>query len=129
MAGRETKHGHHRVADELLDRCAMLREHSLHRVEVARHHVAERLRRGRPAVRGGGLGVGEDDRHRLAALMRLRPLGEGRTACPAVKEIDRVLLAADATDADACIGVSGVPAGLGCRTGNRHQPIGGHRLG
>ena len=67
---REAEDRHHRVADELLDDAAVLLELRAHRVEVARHHLAERLRVELLAHRGGALEVGEDDRDDLAELLR-----------------------------------------------------------
>ena len=42
--GRQAEDGHDRVADELLDHAAVPLEHRLHVVEVAREHLAQRLR-------------------------------------------------------------------------------------
>ena len=66
----EPEDGHHGVADELLDHAAVPLQLGPHRVEVARHHLPERLRVERLAEGRRALQVGEHDRHDLAVLLR-----------------------------------------------------------
>ncbi len=65
---RDPEHGHHRVADVLLDRPTVALDRPAHRVEVARLHVAERLRIESLAERRRAGDIAEDDRDRLADL-------------------------------------------------------------
>ncbi len=71
---REAEHGHDRVADELLDDAAVALELVAHGVEVARHHLAQRLGVELLAHARRPLQVGEDDRHDLPDLLG----GDGR---------------------------------------------------
>ena len=80
MEPGEPEDGHHGVADELLDHAAVALELVAHRVEVARHHLAQRLRVERLAEARRPLEVGEDDRHDLARLLRRGRVGELRAA-------------------------------------------------
>ncbi len=90
---RDTEHGHHRVADELLDRAFMDLDDRLHLVEVPAHHAAKRFGVELLAERGRARHVAEDDRHGLPDLARF--LGcQGRSAGPAELESLGVLLAA-----------------------------------
>ena len=68
---RDAEDGHHRVADELLDRAAVAFERRTHRVEVARHDLAHRLGVEPLAQLGRARHVAEDDRDGLADLGRL----------------------------------------------------------
>ena len=90
--------GHHGVADELLDHAAVPLELAPHRVEVARHHLAERLGVERLAEARRALQVREDDRHDLPRLLRRPCLGELRPAREAKPRNVRVLDAARRTD-------------------------------
>ena len=65
---RQPVDGHHGVADELLDRRAVPSERGAHRVEVACHHLPQRLRRYRLAGDRRRPRVGEDERDRLPAF-------------------------------------------------------------
>ena len=59
----DPEHGHHGVADELLDRALVPFDHLGHLVEVAAHHAAERFRV-QPLPEGrGARDVREHDRH------------------------------------------------------------------
>ena len=49
---RDAEHGHHAVAEELLDRAAMLLDRLAHLLEVGRHDLAQRLGVDRLAQRG-----------------------------------------------------------------------------
>ena len=75
---REAEDGHHGVADELLDHAAVPLELGAHRVEVARHHLAQRLRVEPLAHARRALEVGEDDRHDLPHLLWGRRRGTER---------------------------------------------------
>ena len=59
---RHAEDGHHRVADELLDRAAVALDDRLHPVEVAREQRAQRLGIRRLAERRRAGDVAEDDR-------------------------------------------------------------------
>ena len=66
--GRHPEHGHHGVADELLDAAAVALDDALHALEVGRQQCAQPLRIDRfPEGRGTGQ-VAEQDRHDLALL-------------------------------------------------------------
>ena len=69
--------GHDRVPDELLDDAAVALELGAHRVEVARHHLAQRLGVELLAHRSRALQVGKHDGHDLAELLGWRRGREG----------------------------------------------------
>jgi len=73
---RNAEHGHDCVADELFDDASVPLELGAHGVEVARHHLPQRLRVELLAHRSGALEVGEHDRHDLSELLRRRRLGK-----------------------------------------------------
>ena len=76
---RHAEDGHHRIADELLDRAAVVLEDGPHLREVP--GMTARMLLGRAVRRGRRVGdVGEHDRHRLANLMRRLGLGERAAA-------------------------------------------------
>ena len=77
---RHAEHGHHRVADELLDGAAVALDDRLHPLEVAREQRAQRLRVEPLAERGRAGDVAEEDGHGLALLARRRGVGERRAA-------------------------------------------------
>ena len=95
---RQPEDGHHCVADELLDHATVPFELAAHRVEVARHHLAERLGVERLAEARRALQIREDDRHDLSRLLRRPRLGELRAAREAEPRNVRVLGAARRTD-------------------------------
>ena len=72
----EAEDGHHGVADELLDHATVALELSSHRVEVARHHLAQRLGVERLSEACRPLQVREDDRHDLPRLLRCGRVGQ-----------------------------------------------------
>ena len=69
---RHAEHGHHGVADELLHAAAVPLDDRLHPLEVAREQRTQPLRVERLAERGRAGEVAEEDRHRLALLLRPR---------------------------------------------------------
>ena len=75
---RDAEHGHHGVADELLDRAAVAFERGTHRVEVAGHHLAHRLGVELLAELGRAGHVAEHDRDGLADLGSLGVASSGR---------------------------------------------------
>jgi hypothetical protein len=96
---RDAEHGHHRIADELLNRAAMALDHCLHRFEVAGHHPAQALRVEALAERGRAGHVAEEDSDRLSqfaggGLLR----GERGGAAPAEAKTVRVFSAATRAD-------------------------------
>jgi len=95
---RKAEDGHDRVADVFLDRSAMSLERSTHLVEVARHHLAPRLRVELLRHRRRSLEIGEDDRHGLSHFLRRKRRSERRPAKAAETELLRVLLAAVRTE-------------------------------
>jgi hypothetical protein len=95
---RHAEHRHHRVADELLDRAAVPLERRLHSVEVARHHLPERLGIESLAELRRADDVGEDDRHDLPRLARRVRVFESSAAAAAKASVGRVLAAARRTD-------------------------------
>ena len=64
------EHGHHRVADELLDRPAVQLDDALHPLEVAGKQGTQGLGIRRPAQRSRAGDVAEQQGHRLALLAR-----------------------------------------------------------
>ena len=76
---RHPEHGHHRVADELLDRAAVPLDDRLHPLEVARQQSAQRLRIRPLAQRRRTGDVAEEHRDDLANFPR-RSSGLQRTA-------------------------------------------------
>ena len=83
----DSEHGHHRVADELLDRALVRLDDRLHLVEVAAHHPPQRFRV-EPFAQSRRAGdVREDDRDGLAHLAGGRRFfGQDRAARPAELE-------------------------------------------
>ena len=69
MEDRQPKNGHHRIANELLDRAAVFLEDGAHALEVAGHRVAESIGRRRGIRVDQGSRVGEHDGDRLAPLL------------------------------------------------------------
>src|SRR5581483_5699287 len=65
----EAEDGHHRVADELLDRASMAFEDGLHLLEVDGQHLAKALGVETLAEARRPLEIAEDDRDRLANLL------------------------------------------------------------
>ncbi len=88
---RHPEDGHHRVADELLDRAAMALEDRAHPLVVAAHRRPERLGIGDAAERGRPGQVAEDDGDDLAHLARGRLLRERSPAAAAEPEPGRIL--------------------------------------
>jgi hypothetical protein len=75
---RHAEYGHHRVADELLDRAAVVLEDASHLREVSGHDAPQRLRV-EPLAEGRRTGaIREHDRDRLENLMRRLGLAEPR---------------------------------------------------
>ena len=72
---RDAEHGHHGVADELLDRAAVALERGAHRVEVAGHDLAHGLGVELLAELGRAGHVAEHDRDGLADLGSLGRVG------------------------------------------------------
>ena len=83
--------GHHRVADELLDRAAVRLDDPAHALEVASEQTAHRLRVGRLAEGGRTCHVAEDDCDRLPYLDGGRGSGQRRTALEAELRPVRIL--------------------------------------
>ncbi|MCZ7587983.1 MAG: hypothetical protein M5U27_03805 [Gaiella sp.] len=81
------EHGHHRVADELLDGAAVPLEHAARRLVVAVHEGAQRLGVGPLADRRRPGQVAEQHRHDLP---HLPPRGRGE-GCPAAGAEDKVV--------------------------------------
>jgi hypothetical protein len=75
-----TEDGHHGVPDELLDGPAVTLDHATRLVEVAGHHAPEALGVESFSQRGRSGDVAEDDRDRLALLLRIDRRGLRRTA-------------------------------------------------
>jgi hypothetical protein len=67
---RQAEDRHHCVANVLLDRAPVTQQRGTHLLEVAVHHLAQRLRVERLAEVRGALQVGEDDRDGLPHLLR-----------------------------------------------------------
>ncbi len=88
---RHAEHGHHRVADELLDRAAVRLDDPAHPLEVASEQAAHGLRIGRLAERGRPCDVAEDDGDRLPHLQRGRGGGQRRAALEAELRPVRIL--------------------------------------
>ena len=96
VRGGDAERGHHRVADELLDRPALCLDLLPHRVEVLTHHRAQPLRVQVVGEHRRAGDVGEEDGDELALLTAVRERGPGRarrtapsgraaTAVPAVR--------------------------------------------
>ena len=83
---RDSEHGHHRVADELLDRPFVALDDRLHLVEVAAHHPSQRLGVELLAERGRPRDVGEDDGDDLPNVPGGLDGGQGRAARAAERE-------------------------------------------
>ena len=73
MRDRQTEHGHHRVADELLDGAAVALDDFASGGEVAAHQAAQLFRIERLAERGRPRHVGEEDGHQPSLLGHRRP--------------------------------------------------------
>ena len=91
MELRDAEHGHHRVADELLDRAAVALDHGLHLLEVAGHHAPEALGVEALGQAGETGDVGEDDRDRLADRPVGRLVGQEGAAAGAEPRADGLL--------------------------------------
>ena len=91
---REPEHGHHRVADELLDRAAVARDLGAHRVEVAGHRLAQRLGVELLAEARRSLQVAEENRDELSHLLRRYGGRERRSAEAAQAELRGIFLPA-----------------------------------
>ena len=63
--------GHHRIADELLDRAAILADHVAGKVEIAREGLAHIFGVARGGVRREAHEIGEQDAHQAALRARL----------------------------------------------------------
>ena len=87
------EHGHHRVADVLLDRSTVAFDDLAHAREVAAHHVPQRLRVEPLAERSRARHVGEQDGHHLACLALRRGGREQRAAEATMPEAHWVLFA------------------------------------
>ena len=74
---RDPEDGHHRIADELLERSAVALEDRSHRIEVPRHDLPERLGVESLAERRPVGDVGEEDGNRAAADGHVLSLGLG----------------------------------------------------
>src|SRR5215203_2630303 len=99
---RYPERGHHRVADELLHRAAVVLEHAADLDEVARDDMpvglgVEPLAEGRRVDQ-----IGEHDRDRLAHFARRRAFPERGSTCEAEPRADWVGLAAAGTDGHSC---------------------------
>ncbi len=90
--------GHHGVADELLHRAAVLLDHRLGGLEVARQHVAQALRIEPLAERGRAGDVAEEDGDGLPLLARRRGRRQRRGALVAEPCSRRVVVTAARTD-------------------------------
>jgi hypothetical protein len=77
---RHAEDGHHRVADELLDRAAVTVDYRLRRLEVARHHPPQALGVDPLAERGRAGDVAEEHGHDLPHLARRCRLRQRRAA-------------------------------------------------
>jgi hypothetical protein len=96
---RDTEHGHHRIADELLNRAAMALDRCLHRFEVAGHHLAQALGVKPLAERGRAGHIAEDDSDCLSQFAAAGLLHRERGgAPPAEARTVRVLGAAIRAD-------------------------------
>ena len=91
---RDAEDGHDGVADVLLDGAPMMFDRRPHRLEVPLHDAAYRLRVERLAHRGGADHVAEDDRDRLADLVRRRLRGQRRRAVLTELRLVAVLMSA-----------------------------------
>src|SRR3990172_5006925 len=90
---RHAEDGHHRIADEFLDRAAVALQDLLHRGERAAEDPAHRFRVEMLPDGGGAGDVAEEDRDGLADLARLPGVGRGaqrRAAAAAEAEAFRV---------------------------------------
>ena len=96
--GRHSEHGHHGVADELLDGPAVALDDRRGGLEVAQHHLPDGL--GLEALAQGRRAgdVREQDRHRFS-LVGLREPSEARSACIAESRVGWVRLTASPTAA------------------------------
>ncbi len=84
---RKPEHGHDRVTDELLDDTAVPLELGAHGVEVAGHHLSQRLRVELLAHGRGSLEIREHDRSRPSAPRALPAAVRGATsALPHAKQ-------------------------------------------
>jgi len=86
---RYAEHGHHLVADELLDRAAVALNHTGTELEEVGHDAPQRLGVESLGESGGRDDVAEQHRHRLARLQG-RVDGKWRPAGPAEVSIRRV---------------------------------------
>ncbi len=94
----QAEDGHDGVADELLDRRAVAAKDGSHRVEVAAHHLANRLRVECLPELGRALKVAEHDRHRASLFRRGDGRREGRAAVAAHAEAFGILFATARAD-------------------------------
>jgi diketogulonate reductase-like aldo/keto reductase len=108
---RHAEHGHHRVADELLDRAAVALDDAPRLLEVAREDPAEALGVELLAEGRRPGDVGEDDRDGLAMLTRGGLLGERGAAGVAEARPFTVL---------------GAARGAGTHRRSLHQPVRRH---
>ena len=91
---RNAEHGHHGVADELLDRAAVPLDHAAGQLEIARHHRPKGLRVELLAERRRAGDVAEEHGHRLALLPACFRSGERYAAGLAEAGSGPVLVAA-----------------------------------
>ncbi len=91
---RQPEDGHHGVADVLLDGAAVADDRSAHHVEVASHHLAQRLGIERLAEGGRALQVAEEDRDELPGLLRRRSRLQRRPAVAAQPKLGWIFLTA-----------------------------------
>ena len=89
---RHPEHRHHRIADELLDRAAVILDDRLHPLEVARQHQPQRLGIELLTKRRRAGDVTEEHRHRLPLLLneaRLRERSGTRVTEPGTVTVGR----------------------------------------
>jgi hypothetical protein len=92
------ENGHHRIADELLNRATVCLDDPLHPLEVAREQRAKRLGIHRLAERSRARHIAEKHRHRLALLASRRCSREWRPAMGTEAEVALAFPAAARAD-------------------------------
>src|SRR5262249_23490613 len=96
VCSRHSEHGHHRVADELLDTSAVSLDDLAHALEVAREQPAHDLWIARPSERSRAGDVAKENGHDLPLFMR--GVRERRPAERAIDELAGDFPAARRTD-------------------------------